>query len=171
MLCCLQVPLPQQLQHLSYDALQFTLVDCPGHASLIRTIIGGAQIIDMMVLVIDVTKGKQLMQDSSRWTGACRAAFPATAAAAAVTFLAERSGIAAREMPGICRFINAQQLQRQRSFRAPSHVHWFAFAILQDDSSVLRPPLPASSPVSCLHSCWQPHNNRYLHLHTCCFLF
>ncbi|KAF6264343.1 SelEFf [Scenedesmus sp. NREL 46B-D3] len=53
------VPLPQQLQHLSYDALQFTLVDCPGHASLIRTIIGGAQIIDMMVLVIDVTKGFQ----------------------------------------------------------------------------------------------------------------
>ena len=24
-----------------YDNLQFTLVDCPGHASLIRTIIGG----------------------------------------------------------------------------------------------------------------------------------
>lgn len=39
--------------------LQFTLVDCPGHASLIRTIIGGAQIIDMMVLVIDVNKGIQ----------------------------------------------------------------------------------------------------------------
>jgi selenocysteine-specific elongation factor len=56
---CLQVPMPQQLQHLHYDELQFTLVDCPGHASLIRTIIGGAQIIDMMVLVIDVTKGKQ----------------------------------------------------------------------------------------------------------------
>lgn len=36
-----------------------TLVDCPGHASLIRTIIGGAQIIDLMVLVIDVTKGIQ----------------------------------------------------------------------------------------------------------------
>jgi len=40
--------------------LQFTLVDCPGHASLIRTIIGGAQIIDIMILVIDVTKGKSL---------------------------------------------------------------------------------------------------------------
>ncbi|XP_019514212.1 PREDICTED: selenocysteine-specific elongation factor isoform X2 [Hipposideros armiger] len=39
--------------------LQFTLVDCPGHASLIRTIIGGAQIIDLMMLVIDVTKGMQ----------------------------------------------------------------------------------------------------------------
>ncbi|CAK61959.1 unnamed protein product (macronuclear) [Paramecium tetraurelia] len=38
---------------------QFTLVDCPGHASLIKTIIGGAQIIDMMFLVIDVTKGIQ----------------------------------------------------------------------------------------------------------------
>lgn len=53
------VPMPEQLQHLPYDELQFTLVDCPGHASLIRTIIGGAQIIDMMVLVIDVTKGFQ----------------------------------------------------------------------------------------------------------------
>ncbi len=36
-----------------------TLVDCPGHASLIRTIIGGAQIIDMVLLVIDATKGIQ----------------------------------------------------------------------------------------------------------------
>ena len=34
-------------------------MDCPGHASLIRTIIGGAQIIDMMILVIDITKGIQ----------------------------------------------------------------------------------------------------------------
>ena len=42
-----------------YDLLQVTLVDCPGHASLIRTIIGGAQIIDMVVLVIDATKGIQ----------------------------------------------------------------------------------------------------------------
>uniref|UniRef100_A0A3Q3XCU8 Tr-type G domain-containing protein n=1 Tax=Mola mola TaxID=94237 RepID=A0A3Q3XCU8_MOLML len=42
-----------------YDSLQFTLVDCPGHASLIRTIIGGAQIIDLMMLVVDVVKGVQ----------------------------------------------------------------------------------------------------------------
>ncbi|XP_054639418.1 selenocysteine-specific elongation factor [Dunckerocampus dactyliophorus] len=42
-----------------YDRLQFTLVDCPGHASLIRTIIGGAQIIDLMMLVVDVVKGVQ----------------------------------------------------------------------------------------------------------------
>ncbi len=34
-------------------------MDCPGHASLIRTIIGGAQIIDMMLLVIDIVKGVQ----------------------------------------------------------------------------------------------------------------
>ena len=39
--------------------LQYTLVDCPGHASLIRTIIGGAQIIDLMILVVDMTKGIQ----------------------------------------------------------------------------------------------------------------
>ena len=58
------VPLPEQLKAAVGDkfdgeTLQFTLVDCPGHASLIRTIIGGAQIIDMMVLVMDVNKGIQ----------------------------------------------------------------------------------------------------------------
>jgi selenocysteine-specific elongation factor len=42
-----------------YDMLQFTLVDCPGHSSLIRTIIGGAQIIDMIILVVDANKGIQ----------------------------------------------------------------------------------------------------------------
>ncbi|XP_052093234.1 selenocysteine-specific elongation factor-like [Mytilus californianus] len=44
---------------LTSSKLQYTLVDCPGHASLIRTIIGGAQIIDLMVLVIDIVKGMQ----------------------------------------------------------------------------------------------------------------
>lgn len=41
------------------NRVQFTLVDCPGHASLIRTVLGGAQIIDVMILVVDVTKGIQ----------------------------------------------------------------------------------------------------------------
>ncbi|XP_029286898.1 selenocysteine-specific elongation factor [Cottoperca gobio] len=57
------VDLPDQLQdsggQQQYESLQFTLVDCPGHASLIRTIIGGAQIIDLMMLVVDVVKGVQ----------------------------------------------------------------------------------------------------------------
>lgn len=57
------VDLPDHLRdsggQLPYDSLQFTLVDCPGHASLIRTIIGGAQIIDLMMLVVDVVKGVQ----------------------------------------------------------------------------------------------------------------
>lgn len=51
--------IPAQLAGNGYNKLQFTLVDCPGHASLIRTIIGGAQIIDMMILVIDIIKGIQ----------------------------------------------------------------------------------------------------------------
>lgn len=51
------MPLPLHLSSLPYDVLQFTLVDCPGHASLIKTIIGGAHILDIMVLVIDITKG------------------------------------------------------------------------------------------------------------------
>ena len=56
-LVCQQTP--ARVTEAGYDKLQVTLVDCPGHASLIRTIIGGAQIIDMMLLVIDVTKGIQ----------------------------------------------------------------------------------------------------------------
>lgn len=55
------VPLPERLSgKINAQELQFTLVDCPGHASLIRTIIGGAQIIDLMMLVVDVTKGVQV---------------------------------------------------------------------------------------------------------------
>ncbi|XP_051933266.1 selenocysteine-specific elongation factor [Hippocampus zosterae] len=58
------VDFPEQLRESGdhqrpYENLQFTLVDCPGHASLIRTIIGGAQIIDLMMLVVDVVKGVQ----------------------------------------------------------------------------------------------------------------
>ncbi|RYG69069.1 GTP-binding protein [archaeon] len=58
------LPLPPHLaaefgSSCPYDTLQFTLVDCPGHASLIRTIIGGAQIIDMIILVVDANKGIQ----------------------------------------------------------------------------------------------------------------
>ncbi|CAM9266688.1 unnamed protein product [Choristocarpus tenellus] len=53
------VPMPHHLVSDIYDHLQFTLVDCPGHSSLIRTIIGGAQIMDMMILVVDATKGIQ----------------------------------------------------------------------------------------------------------------
>ncbi|XP_036995543.2 selenocysteine-specific elongation factor isoform X2 [Artibeus jamaicensis] len=70
---CFSVPLPARMRlatpapypaleaspDLGESELQVTLVDCPGHASLIRTIIGGAQIIDLMMLVIDVTKGMQ----------------------------------------------------------------------------------------------------------------
>jgi selenocysteine-specific elongation factor len=41
------------------DYIQLTLVDCPGHASLIRTVIAGANIIDTIVLVIDSVKGIQ----------------------------------------------------------------------------------------------------------------
>ena len=51
--------LPAQLAGGAYSQMQVTLVDCPGHASLIRTIIGGAQIIDLMVLVVDANKGIQ----------------------------------------------------------------------------------------------------------------
>uniref|UniRef100_A0A182RDF9 Selenocysteine-specific elongation factor n=1 Tax=Anopheles funestus TaxID=62324 RepID=A0A182RDF9_ANOFN len=59
----LQIDFPdllrEQCMEQGYEKLQYTFVDCPGHASLIRTIIGGAQIIDMMLLVIDSEKGIQ----------------------------------------------------------------------------------------------------------------
>ena len=63
-----RVPIPEHLRaelsdnggaESGIDCLQYTLIDCPGHASLIRTIIGGAQIMDMMILVIDVIRGIQ----------------------------------------------------------------------------------------------------------------
>jgi translation elongation factor EF-G len=73
-----QAPLPEQLAAQPYDELQVTLVDCPGHASLIRTIIGGAQIIDMMLLVVDVTKGDSID---------CRCSMPGIIAAHALTRL------------------------------------------------------------------------------------
>ena len=41
------------------EHIQLTLVDCPGHASLIKTVIAGASIIDTMILVIDAIKGIQ----------------------------------------------------------------------------------------------------------------
>lgn len=50
---------PEHLKAAGYETIQFCLVDCPGHASLIRTVIGGAQIIDLCALVIDVNKGIQ----------------------------------------------------------------------------------------------------------------
>merc|ERR1719189_507718 len=53
-----QVDSPSHISE-QYDCVQYTLVDCPGHASLIRTIIGGAQIIDLMILVVDIVKGMQ----------------------------------------------------------------------------------------------------------------
>ncbi|KAG6959785.1 hypothetical protein JG688_00009926 [Phytophthora aleatoria] len=40
-------------------SLQVTLVDCPGHASLFRTILGGVAIIDTVLLVVDCRKGLQ----------------------------------------------------------------------------------------------------------------
>lgn len=39
--------------------LQITLVDCPGHASLFKTILGGVAIVDCVLLVVDVRKGVQ----------------------------------------------------------------------------------------------------------------
>ena len=74
-----QVDSPSHISE-KYEKIQYTLVDCPGHgehkkyinkalknfiflyvfsASLIRTIIGGAQIIDLMILVVDIVKGMQ----------------------------------------------------------------------------------------------------------------
>ncbi len=41
------------------SSTQITLVDCPGHASLIRTVLAGSRIIDITLLVVDGCKGFQ----------------------------------------------------------------------------------------------------------------
>ncbi|CAA9986302.1 selenocysteine-specific elongation factor selB homologue, putative [Plasmodium knowlesi strain H] len=41
------------------ETLQICLVDCPGHHSLLNCIIMGAEITDMILLLIDITKGIQ----------------------------------------------------------------------------------------------------------------
>ncbi|GAA55519.1 selenocysteine-specific elongation factor [Clonorchis sinensis] len=52
------IPLRSSFQQ-GYNQVQFTLVDCPGHGSLIRTVLCGSQIIDVMLLVVDISKGFQ----------------------------------------------------------------------------------------------------------------
>lgn len=47
--------------------VQICLVDCPGHASLVRTVIGGAHIIDLAILVVDATKGVQAQTAGRAW--------------------------------------------------------------------------------------------------------
>ena len=42
-----------------YAGLQFTLIDCPGHASLLRTVLMGASVMDLMLLVVDAAVGVQ----------------------------------------------------------------------------------------------------------------
>jgi selenocysteine-specific elongation factor len=51
---------PNNIRLANSEYLQITLVDCPGHASLIKTVVAGANIIDLIVLVIDVIKGIQV---------------------------------------------------------------------------------------------------------------
>jgi selenocysteine-specific elongation factor len=50
---------PSNERLVNSEIIQITLVDCPGHASLIRTVIAGASIIDSIILVIDAVKGVQ----------------------------------------------------------------------------------------------------------------
>ncbi|MBD3185261.1 GTP-binding protein, partial [Candidatus Bathyarchaeota archaeon] len=42
------------------DGYQVTLVDAPGHADLIRSVVASASIIDVAILVIDATKGPEI---------------------------------------------------------------------------------------------------------------
>ena len=51
---------PNNQKIIQSEYIQMTLVDCPGHASLIRTVISGASIIDTIILVIDSMKGIQI---------------------------------------------------------------------------------------------------------------
>ncbi|CAG9460818.1 unnamed protein product [Pedinophyceae sp. YPF-701] len=55
----------------SADQVQVTLVDCPGHATLLKTILGGAGIIDALVLVIDAVAGVQAQTAECIVVGEC----------------------------------------------------------------------------------------------------
>lgn len=56
-----QVSCPADLVPLlQADNIQFTLVDCPGHASLLKTVLAGAHVLDVMILVVDCCKGIQV---------------------------------------------------------------------------------------------------------------
>jgi selenocysteine-specific elongation factor len=50
---------PSNQKLIQSEYIQITLVDCPGHASLIKTVVAGSSIIDTMILVIDSMKGIQ----------------------------------------------------------------------------------------------------------------
>jgi translation initiation factor 2 gamma subunit (eIF-2gamma) len=43
-----------------FQGLLLTWIDCPGHASLLRTVLLGASVMDLMLLVIDATAGVQV---------------------------------------------------------------------------------------------------------------
>lgn len=57
---CFRSPIPDHLKNSGFQTLQITLVDCPGHASLFKTVIGGSKIIDAILLIIDVSHGIQI---------------------------------------------------------------------------------------------------------------
>jgi selenocysteine-specific elongation factor len=46
--------------NMSKKFIQFTLVDCPGHAAFMKSVIAGSNIIDLMILIVDVKKGLQI---------------------------------------------------------------------------------------------------------------
>lgn len=48
-----------ELDLLSNQVARICFVDCPGHAALIRAVMGASQIVDRLVLVIDSVKGVQ----------------------------------------------------------------------------------------------------------------
>ena len=54
---CLQLIDDDLQQKFGTQYLQISLVDCPGHASFIKSVIAGASIIDLMILVMDCQKG------------------------------------------------------------------------------------------------------------------
>ena len=60
-----KAPAPPTLLAKGYHTIQYTVVDCPGHADFIRTIIGGGNIIDLMLLVIDAKEGIQVQTSES----------------------------------------------------------------------------------------------------------
>lgn len=53
-------PVLQESLGFGKSVIQFTMVDCPGHAAFIKSVIAGASIIDFMILIVDSKKGIQV---------------------------------------------------------------------------------------------------------------
>jgi translation elongation factor EF-Tu-like GTPase len=155
-----QVSCPEDLkERFSADILQFTLVDCPGHASLLKTVLVGAQIIDMMLLVIDATKGIQTQTAECIIVGELLSQCAVVALNKIDLFPAERRQKEARRCGR--RIVEALQLTRFAAAEiVPVSAKNSSSSVATDTDDVILPEASKSSPasLSVVHKPQNPQN-------------